>query len=475
MSDSVDMTFVTGNVSGGTWLEWGNGITGVTDMANQAIAKLKPGQCIGRLIIVSHGADHTTGFMGFDSMTAGIEVIDGGLKDPLTPTVRAEFRRLKPYFCPDGVIEFRVCRMGDGENGRHAMQAVADVAGVAVTGPVDSILGLMGFGGIASDWVTAHPPGTDATPTTSFFRGGGDSSRVPVGGGPLGGDIAQVPRYIPMPGLPAPALPLLTGEQPVVVPPAPAPPATAPAQPPAATAPVAPPQDMRAGFPDVPLIETETPPIDYRSGDKEQTAPPGPGSRLPLIGLGAIAVAVAGLLALLGSGLLGGGAPAATASPSAASNATPIESAGGSEGLIPPPGEGSPSAAATPAAGAAMVIITGMIDSDSPTLDQCGAGQNDHNVYSFALLVAYPGTASPPASVLPSLVGRPAHLTLAGAPDAGTYNATVQVFAGHMQIRVDGRKCPQTTARSTLGSLTIDGLTLQPGAGGGFNATLTGP
>ena len=48
------------------------------------------------------------------------------------------------------------------------------------------------------------------------------------------------------------------------------------------------------------------------------------------------------------------------------------------------------------------------------------------------------------------------------------YTAKVAESHGFVQIRVDGPKCPNTTARSTFGGLTIDGLTLRPGAGNGF-------
>jgi hypothetical protein len=137
--------------------------------------------------------------------------------------------------------------------------------------------------------------------------------------------------------------------------------------------------------------------------------------------------------------------------------------------------EGSPSASPSPAEAAGKVIITGMIDSDSPTLDQCGTGQNDHNVYSFLVLVALPGQPDPPPSAYAPLLGRTATLTLTGPPDAGTYTSTVLEFAGHVQIRFDGHLCPDTTARSTFGSLAVDGLTLQPGAGTGFIADLPVP
>ena len=213
MSDSVDMTFVTLDVGGGTWLEWGSSITDVTDMANQAIAKLGPGECIGRLIICTHGAPGGA-FLGFDGTGAGVEVIHGA---EINPTVRAQLKRLRPYFCPDGVIEIRCCLFGAGDKGKQALQAIADLTGVAVTAPEDSILAVMGLGGISITWATAYPYGFGVPPTSSFWRGYG-IEQAPAGATASAGAAAAaavaVPRYLPMPGLPAPAPP-----GPAVVPP----------------------------------------------------------------------------------------------------------------------------------------------------------------------------------------------------------------------------------------------------------------
>ena len=207
MPGAVDMTFVTTDVGGGTWLEWGTSIDNVTDMVDKAIARLKPGECIGRLIICSHGAVGATGFAAFDSDTTGSEVIEGGMKDPLSSGVREQLGRLKKYFCPEGVIEFRVCLFGAGDHGARSLQAVADVTGVNVTGPENTIKGVMGLGGIATTWATAYPVGTGIPLQHSFWRGSGAHLKPPVGGGPGGGDIAEVPKYIPMPGLPPPPPP----------------------------------------------------------------------------------------------------------------------------------------------------------------------------------------------------------------------------------------------------------------------------
>jgi hypothetical protein len=216
VSDSVDMTFVTTDVGGGTWLEWGSSITDVTDMVNQAIAKLGPGQCIGRLIICTHGSK-AGAFMVFDGETSGVEAINGG---EVAPTVQAQLRRLRTYFCPDGVIEVRCCLFGAGDKGKQAVQAIADLTGVAVTAPEDKIEAVMFFGGISVTWATAVPSSRGVPVTTSFWRGEGVPP--PPGDASAAGALAAIPaipRYIPMPGLPPPAPP-----GPAVVPPSALPP-----------------------------------------------------------------------------------------------------------------------------------------------------------------------------------------------------------------------------------------------------------
>ena len=40
MPDPVDLTFVAGDVTGGTWLEWGTGFENITNLVDQAIEHL---------------------------------------------------------------------------------------------------------------------------------------------------------------------------------------------------------------------------------------------------------------------------------------------------------------------------------------------------------------------------------------------------------------------------------------------------
>jgi hypothetical protein len=171
MGDGVEMTFATTDVWGGQVLEWADKVTGVKDLVDQAAKKLKPGDCIKRLIIVAHGAEKTDGFMAFDNDTSQTEFIAGGYKNEvLSKAVTEQFTRLKKYLCPDAVIEFRVCRFGKGENGARAMQAVSDLTGATVTGPMDEMKSIMGLGGLAVDWRTTWPGASAGSSVVSYWR-----------------------------------------------------------------------------------------------------------------------------------------------------------------------------------------------------------------------------------------------------------------------------------------------------------------
>ncbi|HEV3230934.1 MAG TPA: hypothetical protein VG245_01640, partial [Candidatus Dormibacteraeota bacterium] len=220
MADTIDLNFVTTDVSGGTWLQWATPFTDVTDLVDKAIAAAGK-KCIKRLVIAGHGADHTNGFFVFDPDTAGIEVIDGGTKTPMYGPVHDQLARLKPYLCPDAVIEFRVCRFGTGDNGDRALQSVADAVGVTVTAPTNSISSLGLIGGLATDWKKIQP---GQGITTSFWRGEttpppnlGASDIAAVNAGsvttlnpapPLPPVLPPIPpvAYVPLPNVPPPSL-----------------------------------------------------------------------------------------------------------------------------------------------------------------------------------------------------------------------------------------------------------------------------
>ncbi len=202
MPDPVELTFVSEDVTGGTWLEWGHSFRNVTDMVDQAISRAN-GACIKKLIIVSHGSTGSTGFIGFDNNTTGTEFIDAAAaRQPYNATVRQQFERLKAHLCPDATIEFRVCEFGTGANGQKACQFVADWTGANVTAPCSTIKSIMVFGGLATDWVTVYPSSTLIPPVVSFWKDRPRPSGPPV---EPGADIAPVTgQYVPLPNVPPP-------------------------------------------------------------------------------------------------------------------------------------------------------------------------------------------------------------------------------------------------------------------------------
>lgn len=172
--EPIDLNFVTDDVQGGTWLQWAANVTNITDLVDQAIvaASGPPRKCIRRLVIAGHGAENTNGFTVFDANTSGVETIDGGnSREPVNPRVEEQLRRLRPYFCTEAIIEFRVCRFGTAESGERAMQLIADITGVPVTAPVDEISSLAAIGGLATSWRMVYPAGWGKANETSFWRG----------------------------------------------------------------------------------------------------------------------------------------------------------------------------------------------------------------------------------------------------------------------------------------------------------------
>ncbi len=214
MADPVDMNFVTTDVLGGTWLQWADSFTDVKDLVDQIIAKLGPGQTIGRLAIAGHGAEGTEGFFVFDPDTTGAETVDGGSAGPrgrfpervFGVRVEEQLARLRPYFDRnDGVVEFRVCEAGTGGKGDIFVQRIADIVGVPVTAPTDTIKALAAVGGLTTNWKTAQPSEVGTAPQTTFLRGEGGRPAVrPDGIAPVTGATVPLPGVATAPVAPTP-------------------------------------------------------------------------------------------------------------------------------------------------------------------------------------------------------------------------------------------------------------------------------
>lgn len=138
---------------------------------------------------------------------------------------------------------------------------------------------------------------------------------------------------------------------------------------------------------------------------------------------------------------------------------------------------GAPTAGATPAgptepaasAATATVIVAAMGTSTGEVPDFCQAASttyNDYpNRYSFSITVTAPDGADATDQYAPALLGKVAHLTLEGPPDAGSYDAPIVHGPGGAGLGLifTGMHC-EPDGFSTLGSFSIDGLplTIQP-------------
>lgn len=184
----LDLNFVTEAVQGGRWAEWGEKFSNLEDLAARMSQHLQPGQRVRRLAIAAYSADHTSGFISFDIGFGNRERIDGLNLNPIRPEVVAKLELLKPMLEPGGLIELRVCGMGQGDHGRRALQALADTLGVAARGPADKSAALSPGLGLVLDWVTAFPKSWRMTPVRSNWL-----ETWP------GGIRTVEPAYIPVP------------------------------------------------------------------------------------------------------------------------------------------------------------------------------------------------------------------------------------------------------------------------------------
>jgi hypothetical protein len=173
MPGTIDLNFVTEDVFAGEFLQWGNSVANVTDLVDQAIAQsVSQGSQIGRLVIASHGATGSTGFVTFDAENAGAEVIDGSFSDPVChPEINTQLERLGAHMGDESIIELRICEAGTGKNGDAAMQAIADLTGVPVTAPIGSISSLAALGGLLTGWKTVYPTSWGKGIEVSMWRG----------------------------------------------------------------------------------------------------------------------------------------------------------------------------------------------------------------------------------------------------------------------------------------------------------------
>lgn len=198
----LDMNFVAQAVQGDGWASWGETFADLADLAAKIEARLQPGQRLGRLAIAAYSADHTSGFMAFDGGFASRERIDGLNQTPIKPEVAAKLELLKPQLGDDSVVELRVAGIGQGDHGRKALQAVADVLGVPVRGPFAKAADLLPTLGHIDRWLVVYPRSRGGAVTvTGWVERAGEWTRP------------AALAYVPIPGEAAPAaLPASSGE-----------------------------------------------------------------------------------------------------------------------------------------------------------------------------------------------------------------------------------------------------------------------
>lgn len=190
----LDLDFVAQSVEGGGWARWGERFENLDDLQAKIASLLPPGRLIGRLALAAYSAEHTSGYMAFDSGFASRERIDGLNHTPIKPEVAAKLERLKPLLDADAVVELRVAGVGHGEHGRKALTALAQILGVPVRGPVDKAAELMPALGLITRWLTVYPAARGGAAVESrWIERSGAATRD------------TQPVYVPVPGDQPPA------------------------------------------------------------------------------------------------------------------------------------------------------------------------------------------------------------------------------------------------------------------------------
>lgn len=189
-----DLNFVGEVVQGEAWSDWGERFSNLEDLVARVRERLAPGQKVRRLAIASYSAEHTSGYMAFDTGLTSRERIDGLNQTPIKADVATKLAQLRPLLADDGVVELRVAGIGQGEHGLKALTSAAAILGVPVRGPLEKAIALAPSRGLIADWITVYPPERSHPPVISGWR---ERS--------LDGSRPVEAAYAPVPGQPAPA------------------------------------------------------------------------------------------------------------------------------------------------------------------------------------------------------------------------------------------------------------------------------
>lgn len=185
---SLDLNFVGEVVQGESWSAWGERFSSLDDLLDRIRRKLAPGQRIRRLALASYSAEHTSGYMAFDTGITSRERIDGLNQTPIKAEVAAKLAQLRPLMADDGVLELRVAGIGHGDHGLKALQAVADTVGAPARGPLEKAFSMAPSLGLITDWLTVYPADRGQAPVHSGWR-----ERSPDGARPIEAAFAPLP------------------------------------------------------------------------------------------------------------------------------------------------------------------------------------------------------------------------------------------------------------------------------------------
>ena len=205
----IEMSVVAPSAAG--WRPGGPELQGIAGVVDHVISLLGPGQRLRRLSIGARGSERIDGFAGFDHHSPALESIDGALRgeaeyahlEIVDPHVSEQLRRLRPHLAEGAVLEVLACRFGAGDNGRRALQALADAVGVTARGPAGSAHELGSAGGLITSWTTCHPSSSGLAPSRSAWIEL-STPEAPPGWIPL-----EKAAYAPFKHLPAPPLPVV--------------------------------------------------------------------------------------------------------------------------------------------------------------------------------------------------------------------------------------------------------------------------
>lgn len=110
----------------------------VNQVVSDIIRKAVLPKSIELLRFHGHGAP---GMMNIAAGTQAMFVHQSGISLGNLQSVKAELSRLRPYFAPNGRVEFHGCNVADGKDGQDFLSQLAKIIGVPVSAGTQSQYG----------------------------------------------------------------------------------------------------------------------------------------------------------------------------------------------------------------------------------------------------------------------------------------------------------------------------------------------